>query len=78
LIADMVRRRAVNWMKCEPVPTSGGHWQRGDYTRWFRDSIKDNDLAEEVESLESSADPMQSRASLAASVKRRYAAAETN
>jgi hydroxymethylpyrimidine pyrophosphatase-like HAD family hydrolase len=54
------------------------HLRRGDYTRWFRDSINDNDLAEEVESLESSGDPVQSRESLSASVKRRYAAAESN
>jgi hypothetical protein len=54
------------------------HLRRGDYTRWFRDSIKDNDLADEVESLESSDDPVQSRASLSASVKRRYAAAESS
>ena len=43
------------------------HLRRGDYTRWFRDAIKDNDLAEEVESLETSEDPMQSRESLSAS-----------
>jgi HAD superfamily hydrolase (TIGR01484 family) len=54
------------------------HLRRGDYTRWFRDSIKDNDLADEVESFESSEDPLQSRESLSASVKRRYAAAELN
>jgi hypothetical protein len=54
------------------------HLRRGDYTRWFRDSIKDNDLADEVESFESSEDPVQSRESLSASVKRRYAAAELN
>jgi HAD superfamily hydrolase (TIGR01484 family) len=54
------------------------HLRRGDYTRWFRDAIKDNDLAEEVESLETSEDPMQSRESLSASVKRRYAAAESD
>ncbi|HEY4446439.1 MAG TPA: HAD-IIB family hydrolase [Steroidobacteraceae bacterium] len=52
------------------------HLRRGDYTRWFRDSIKDGDLADEVESLESSEDPVGSREGLSASVKRRYAAAE--
>jgi HAD superfamily hydrolase (TIGR01484 family) len=53
------------------------HLRRGDYTRWFRDSIKDSDLADEVESLHSSEDPVRSRQSLAASVKRRYAAADS-
>jgi hypothetical protein len=52
------------------------HLRRGDYTRWFRDSIKDSDLADEVESLESSEDPLGSREGLSASVKRRYVAAE--
>jgi hydroxymethylpyrimidine pyrophosphatase-like HAD family hydrolase len=52
------------------------HLRRGDYTRWFRDSIKDSDLADEVESLESSEDPVESRQGLSASVKRRYAAAD--
>jgi hydroxymethylpyrimidine pyrophosphatase-like HAD family hydrolase len=54
------------------------HLGRGDYTRWFRDSIKDNNLADEVEFLESSEDPVQSRASMSARVKQRYAAADSN
>jgi HAD superfamily hydrolase (TIGR01484 family) len=52
------------------------HLRNGDYTRWFRDSIKDDELAAEVQSLESSQDPVRSRSELAASVKRRYAAAD--
>lgn len=52
------------------------HLRNGDYTRWFRDSIKDEELADEVQGLESSEDPSQSRSQLAASVKRRYAAAD--
>jgi hypothetical protein len=53
------------------------HLRRGDYTHWFRESIKDSELADEVEALESSEDAAQSRASLSVSVKRRYAAAES-
>jgi HAD superfamily hydrolase (TIGR01484 family) len=52
------------------------HLRNGDYTRWFRNSIKDDDLADEVQGLESSQDPARSRSELAASVKRRYAAAD--
>ncbi|WP_243713820.1 hypothetical protein [Nostoc sp. 106C] len=28
------------------------HLQRGDYSRWFREAIKDESLAEEVEKIE--------------------------
>jgi hydroxymethylpyrimidine pyrophosphatase-like HAD family hydrolase len=52
------------------------HLRNGDYTRWFRHSIKDDELAAEVQGLESSQDPVSSRGALAASVKRRYAAAD--
>jgi haloacid dehalogenase-like hydrolase/Helicase HerA, central domain len=52
------------------------HLRNGDYTRWFRESIKDDELAAEVQGLESSQDPVRSRSELAASVKRRYAAAD--
>jgi hypothetical protein len=37
-------------------------------------SIKDDELAAEVQGLESSQDPVSARSALAASVKRRYAA----
>jgi HAD superfamily hydrolase (TIGR01484 family) len=52
------------------------HLRNGDYTRWFRDSIKDDELAAEVQGLESSQDPASSRSALATSVKRRYTAAD--
>jgi hypothetical protein len=52
------------------------HLRNGDYARWFRDSIKDEELAAEVQSVESSQDPARSRLAVAQSVKRRYAAAD--
>ena len=52
------------------------HLRNGDYTRWFRDSIKDDELADEVRGLESSQESARSRSELAASVKRRYAASD--
>jgi phosphoglycolate phosphatase (TIGR01487 family) len=52
------------------------HLRQGDYTRWFRDSIKDDELAAEVEPLEVNLDALQSRSMLFDAVKRRYAAAD--
>jgi hydroxymethylpyrimidine pyrophosphatase-like HAD family hydrolase len=52
------------------------HLQNGDYTRWFRDSIKDEGLADEVQPFESSIDAVASRREIAQCVKRRYAAAD--
>jgi hypothetical protein len=52
------------------------HLQRGDYARWFREAIKDAELAEEVQQAESDSDPQHSRAVVMDAVKRRYAAAK--
>jgi hydroxymethylpyrimidine pyrophosphatase-like HAD family hydrolase len=52
------------------------HLRNGDYTRWFREAIKDDELADEVQHLETSRDAARSRSEIAASVKRRYAAAD--
>lgn len=54
------------------------HLERGDYTRWFREAIKDPELAEEVESLQLRADPHASRAAVAEAIKRRYAAVDVD
>lgn len=50
------------------------HFQKGDYSRWFRDVIKDNDLAEEAEALEQQAEvsAQQSRAMMLDMIKKRY------
>ena len=49
--------------------------QQGDYTRWFRDAIKDGELAGEAQRAESDSDPARSRTAVMEAVKRRYAAA---
>jgi hypothetical protein len=50
------------------------HLHRGDYTRWFRESIKDNDLAEEAEKVQDNADPVATRKQIRAIIERRYTA----
>jgi hydroxymethylpyrimidine pyrophosphatase-like HAD family hydrolase len=52
------------------------HLQAGDYSRWFRDMIKDDDLAQEARVVESdeSLDPKQSRQRIREAVTRRYTA----
>lgn len=52
------------------------HLGRGDYTRWFRDAIKDPELAEEARLLESRSDPDATRGALAGAITKRYAAAD--
>jgi hydroxymethylpyrimidine pyrophosphatase-like HAD family hydrolase len=52
------------------------HLRRGDYTKWFRESIKDEELATEVQSMESSTEVDTSRSFVFDAVKRRYAAAD--
>lgn len=52
------------------------HLKRGDYTAWFRDAIKDEALAAEAQTVESSEDAEASRQALANAITRRYAAAE--
>jgi hypothetical protein len=48
------------------------HLKRGDYTRWFRDIIKDEELADEAQSAEAIADSNESRAALTEAIKKRY------
>jgi hypothetical protein len=50
------------------------HFANGDYSRWFRDGIKDADLASEAEGLESSHSPdrADSLAPLRDAIERRY------
>jgi HAD superfamily hydrolase (TIGR01484 family) len=52
------------------------HLHAGDYSRWFRDAIKDADLAAEVAAVETdrSLSPHESRASIKDIVDRRYTA----
>jgi len=49
------------------------HRHNGDYSRWFRDEVKDHQLANEAEAIErSSQTPAQSRAAIRAAVEKRY------
>jgi len=50
------------------------HLQQGDYSRWFRDRIKDDSLAAEAEEIERTANlsPQQGRALIRQAVERRY------
>lgn len=50
------------------------HLRRGDYARWFREAIKDEDLADEAEALQDGADPLATRARMREIVERRYTA----
>jgi hypothetical protein len=52
------------------------HLRRGDYSTWFRDAIKDEDLARETDAIESDhrLAPSQSREKIAQAVTRRYTA----
>lgn len=50
------------------------HLHRGDYTRWFREAIKDDHLADEAESLQDGQDPAGTRAQMREIVERRYTA----
>ena len=52
------------------------HLKAGDYSTWFRDMIKDSDLANEAASIEAdrSLDPRTSRERIAEAVRRRYTA----
>ncbi len=50
------------------------HLHRGDYTRWFRDAIGDEEMAQEAAGLESERDAGKGRAAMAEIINRRYAA----
>jgi hypothetical protein len=50
------------------------HLRRGDYTRWFRDAIKDEDLAEEASRMQDLANPAETRKRIREMVERRYTA----
>ncbi|HEX2689226.1 MAG TPA: HAD hydrolase family protein [Kofleriaceae bacterium] len=49
------------------------HRRNGDYSRWFRDEVKDDQLANEVEEIErSNQTPAENRAAIRAAVEKRY------
>jgi hypothetical protein len=50
------------------------HLHRGDYARWFRDAIKDDDLADEAEAIQDGADAEANRRQMRDIVERRYTA----
>lgn len=52
------------------------HLRQGDYSRWFREQIKDEDLAAEAASIEENEAllPMESRARIRAAIESRYTA----
>jgi hypothetical protein len=52
------------------------HLRAGEYSNWFRTSIKDPELAEEVAAVErdTGLSPQESRARIAEAVNRRYTA----
>ncbi|MGH9641751.1 MAG: hypothetical protein ACRD3Q_04945, partial [Terriglobales bacterium] len=52
------------------------HLRQGDFSQWIRNSIKDDDLAAEVEKIEHEvADAKQSREQIKNAIERRYTAA---
>jgi hypothetical protein len=49
------------------------HRQQGDYSRWFREHVKDPELADEVAGVETGGLPVaDARAAVRAAVERRY------
>ena len=50
------------------------HLQVGDYARWFREAIKDDDLADEAEALQDGQDAAMTRAAMRELIERRYTA----
>ncbi len=50
------------------------HLQQGDYSRWFREAIKDESLAEEVQKIEETANSSasESREAIKAAIEQRY------
>ncbi len=52
------------------------HMERGDYAKWFRQALKDEDLACAIEGMDSSLSPKDSRALVKAEIEARYTAPE--
>ena len=52
------------------------HLERGDYTKWFGQALKNQDLANEIEGINSSLSPRDSRALVKAKIEARYTAPE--
>ena len=52
------------------------HLRQGDYSRWFRENIKDKDLADEAERIRRlpGLSPEESRALMRAAIEQRYTA----
>lgn len=50
------------------------HLHQGDYVRWFREAIKDDDLADEAQSLQDGQDAAMTRAAMRELIERRYTA----
>ena len=50
------------------------HLHRGDYANWFREAINDDELADEADQLQDSADPTATREQMRQMVERRYTA----
>ena len=50
------------------------HLHRGDYAKWFREAIHDDELADEADQLQDSADPTATREQVRQMVERRYTA----
>jgi hypothetical protein len=49
------------------------HRRNGDYSRWFRDEVKDDHLAREAEVIErSNLSPADSRAAIRVAIEKRY------
>jgi hydroxymethylpyrimidine pyrophosphatase-like HAD family hydrolase len=48
------------------------HLHRGDYARWFRTAIKDDDLADEAEALQDGADAHATRSAMRKLIERSY------
>ena len=52
------------------------HLQRGDYAKWFRDALKDDGLAGEIDSLGDEVPPRESREFVKNKIRERYTAPE--